>query len=444
MTKFILFGLGMVGASFLRIVKKEHMFDANCWYAIDKNNESKSIFTNIGGKPQNFSMIDVQLSDYTPIFSLLEEGDYLLDFSACQSNTDLLKICLEKNIHYLSTCSLPYEKPDDSVPDYHDFCIYRNIKKNAQPSAATSIIEFGMNPGMVSCFAKQAIKEIIKKDTGDFVTTHRKELLALVENEKYAEAAQMLEVDIIHVSDIDTTECKFIPNADTLYSTWNIDAFCKENTAPCEISLGTDIDVEKLSAIKQDNNAYDGFFIANDISIHTPEQSYSPYGSFVGHIVPHEEIYTIAYFFSLYKQDKLVYKPSVYFVYLPSPVAVESLVNGLANNFLGMNEYIIGPDDIAKGGEAVGVVVNGKNFQTRYFGNCLEAPIEGETPTILQVSASAFAAFRYMLDSPNEGFLLPEELNDEKILEYARPILQKYISFECPPLERTFFSKYGA
>lgn len=86
-------------------------------------------------------------------------------------------------------------------------------------------------------------------------------------------------------------------------------------------------------------------------------------------------------------------------------------------------------------------MLDGKNFETRYFGNKLVAPIENETPTILQVSASAYAAFRYMLDNPNEGFLFPEEVDDNKIVEYARSVLKEYVSFTCPKLERTFFKQ---
>ena len=442
MTRFVLFGLGMVGTSFLKIIKKEGMFVPESWYAVDKCKSRAEVFASVGGLPSHYLTVNIKLKEYEPIFSLLDEGDYLLDFSSCQSNTDLLQICIEKNIHYLSTCSLPYEAPHESVPDYHDFCAYRDIKKHKKLSPATSIIEFGMNPGMVSCFAKQAIKEIIKNDKGDFVNKHRTELQSLLDNGKYAEVAQRLEVDIIHISDIDVTELNFTPQENTVYSTWNVEAFCKETTAPSEMSLGTCADAENLRSITQEYNPQDGFFLSHELSIHSRERSYSPYGSFTGYIVPHEEIYTISQFLSIYENDRLTYKPSVYFVYLPCPASEKCLFEGFSDEFEGMNTHLITSEDIAKGGEAVGIVIAGKNFTTRYFGNKLEAPLDEETPTILQVSASSFAAFRYMLDYPDKGFLFAEELDDEKILEYARAYLKEYISFECPPLERTFFSKY--
>lgn len=434
----------MVGSSFLRLVKRENLFDADNWYVIDKSKKNLSVFTGIGGKSDNFLTINIKYKKYNDIFSMLGAGDYLLDFSSSQSNTDLLKICIEKNIHYLSTCSLPYEEPDEHIPDYHDFCIYREMKKNTNPSSATSVIEFGMNPGMVSCFAKQAIKEIVKKDTGTFVSTNRRKLQSMIDRGEYAKVAQQLKISTVHVSDIDTTEFKYPYKTKTIYSTWNIDAFYDETTAPSEISLGTDIKIENLSKITNDYNPNDGFFVSDKSSILTQDQSYSPYGSFVGYIVPHEEIYSIANFLSIYKGNKLVYKPSVYFVYLPCPFAVKGLFESISVGVDKMSKYLAAPKDIARGGEAVGIVVEGRNFQTRYFGNKLEAPIEGETPTILQVSASAMAAFRYMLDHPNQGFLFPEELDDEEILNYALPYMEEYVSLALPPLKKAFFKKYNA
>lgn len=73
--------------------------------------------------------------------------------------------------------------------------------------------------------------------------------------------------------------------------------------------------------------------------------------------------------------------------------------------------------------------------------NALLSPLDDDTPTILQVSASAYSAFRYMLDNPNKGFLFPEEVDDEQILKYAKPHLKGYESFECSKLERPLFNK---
>ena len=441
MVKFVVFGLGMVGKSFLNIVKKENIFDADNWYVIDKNPSAENDCLNIGGKKSNFIIADIEYNNYDAIFSILEKGDYLLDLSSSQTNTDFLSICMDKEIHYLSTSSLPYEEKAGSVPDYHDFCIYKKLKEKNNPNGPTSVIEFGMNPGMVSCFTKQCIKEIVKHDNHDFVVKNREILQNLINNNEYAKVAQMLEIEIIHVSDIDTTKTNFAPQNKCVYSTWNIEAFADETLGKSEFSLGTGVNHKIFGNEVNIFNEQDGYLLLNTIPVECIDQSYSPWGSFNGCIVPHEEIYSIADFLSVYKDNKLEYKPSVYFVYKPSDIALNSLIEAHKCNFENFTEHMIQPEDIAEGGEAVGIVIDGKNFTTRYFGNKLVAPIENETPTILQVSASAYSAFRYMLDNPNKGFLFPEEVDDEKVIEYAKVCLNEYDSFECPKLERPLFNR---
>jgi homospermidine synthase len=46
-----------------------------------------------------------------------------------------------------------------------------------------------------------------------------------------------------------------------------------------------------------------------------------------------------------------------------------------------------------------------------------------QNATTLQVAASVLAATLWMLDNPNEGVLLPDQLPHEAILEYAKPYL---------------------
>ncbi|MBR1778321.1 MAG: saccharopine dehydrogenase NADP-binding domain-containing protein [Alphaproteobacteria bacterium] len=434
MARFVVFGLGMVGRSFLRLAYENALVSPENWFAVEKNTDFIAFFKKYNGLEANYIIADVNHENYRHVFSFLNEGDYLLDFSSFPGNTDLLSFCMEKGIHYLSTCSLPLEKDGQSLPDHHDFILYKELKKKPLLSKATSIIEFGMNPGMVSCFLKQGLKAIAAKDDTPFVAAHRDELQELIKNGQYALAAQKLGVEVVHISDTDTTQVNFQSAPDTIYSTWNPEAFREESTNFSEISLGSDTAVETFGPRIKEYDASDGYLRLKDSAAIIKDQSVSPWGSFTGHIVPHEEIYTIADFLSVRKDDRLIYKPSVYFVYKACDIARQSL----SNNSKNVREHLISSDEISAGGEAVGIVLDGKNFKTRYFGNRLEIPIKEDTPTILQVSASAYAAFRYMLDNPSLGFLFPEELDDEKLLEYARPYLKEYVTFTCPPLERHF------
>ena len=64
MAKFVIFGLGMVGSSFLRIVHKNSLFDADNWYAIDKNPQALNSFEAVGGKKSHFIISNIQQAVY--------------------------------------------------------------------------------------------------------------------------------------------------------------------------------------------------------------------------------------------------------------------------------------------------------------------------------------------------------------------------------------------
>ncbi len=131
MVRFVVFGLGMVGRSFLRLAHEAALVDPEAWFALEKSESFRSIFIKYGGKKENFILSEVTQENFSSVFSFLEEGDYLLDFSSFQGNTDLLDFCMDRGIHYLSTCSLPLEINNAKIPDHHDFLIYKELKKNS-------------------------------------------------------------------------------------------------------------------------------------------------------------------------------------------------------------------------------------------------------------------------------------------------------------------------
>jgi homospermidine synthase len=162
-------------------------------------------------------------------------------------------------------------------------------------------------------------------------------------------------------------------------------------------------------------------------SIDCKEIVYSPQGKTEGYIVTHEEVFSISHFFSTTR-----YRPTVFFVYSPCQVSLQSVVNN--RDYRELNYSLLKKEHCSFGGESVGIIIQGKHFSTRYFGNHLLTKDLNETATVLQVSASAFSAFKYMIAHPTDGFLWPEELNHIDILNYANPFLKDYVSIECPSM----------
>lgn len=154
------------------------------------------------------------------------------------------------------------------------------------------------------------------------------------------------------------------------------------------------------------------------------EASFCPQGRMEGHISTHEEIFTIRRLFSYGS-----YMPTVHFLYFPCDYAIRSVVQfrkSPATRF-----HLITKDEIVDGGESVGILMQGKRFKSRYFGNYLKTSYLDESATIAQVAASSYAAFIYMLKHPTEGITMPEDVNEFEVLETTKQYLKEYQSFEC-------------
>lgn len=424
--KFYIWGLGEVGYSFLKKVKDEGLFDPSVFYCVEPNVDRKRLFINLGGLDSNFINDKITKDNYEKYISLLNKGDYILDFAIDIKNLTILEKCLTLGIHYLFTADASWNPDPDWLSVHQHYIEYLKLKSKFTGSEATSIVAFGMNPGLVSLFAKQGIKDIVNLDNSPYVRRNRKRLNKLLNEGKYNLVAKKLKVTYIQEIDNDDQEVSINYDGDTLYSTWNPWAFFYETISSPEVALGTKKEYLAYGKIF-DCDAKDLFVGLYKSGYEYPETTYSPQGSITGHISTHEEIFTIRKFFTYHN-----YKPSVYFVYSPCNYAIASIKDCKKRQL--SRSHLITKDEIVSGGESVGVIIRGKRFKTRYFGNYLKTTDIEETATILQVSAGAFSSFKYMLNHPNEGMLFPEELDEEEVLATAKKYLKEYISTEYPKI----------
>jgi homospermidine synthase len=51
-----------------------------------------------------------------------------------------------------------------------------------------------------------------------------------------------------------------------------------------------------------------------------------------------------------------------------------------------------------------------------------------QNATTVQVAISVVSAVRYMLKHPNEGFCLPDDIDEREILKVAKPYLGRFVS----------------
>ena len=453
--RIVQFGFGAVGKSFYEKITKEIKFNENRYFVITRESYEFDAYVNLGGLVSNFIVSEVTRENFRQVFEpYLSSGDLLIDFADTVGPRDICQWCAERNIMYINTGEADW-------PD-HWYCIFEeNELKNAlrekhKGSAVTNkypiVLQHGNNPGLVSHFVKAAIEYVVntqfKKD---------KHLKALIKNQKFNEAAQALGIRMIHVNDIDLQEVKDEYSDKMLFSTWCTDSFWFEMLSEATANIGTH---EQIDYAEECNfvNPEKGFLEFKKLAADKKCRTYYPGGGFEGFLVPHEETITIAKSLEVKEGEKVIYRPTVMFLYSPCTYASNYFKGAKVNDYpepdpdkpqdcenengqtiirgyvYPENVEIVYQEKIASGTEYVGVLLLGDNFQPVWVGNRVETSFlyknkkdsYWQTPTITPVAMSALAAVCWMLKNKEKGGIyFPDDIPDYK---YILKIAEKYIS----------------
>ncbi len=140
--------------------------------------------------------------------------------------------------------------------------------------------------------------------------------------------------------------------------------------------------------------------------------------------------------------------------YCPADVAIASLHELRMRHLVMQERQRILNDEILPGGaDAMGILLMGHPYRSWWTGSILtideaRALVPAQNATTLQVAASVMAATVWMIENPERGVLLPDDLDYDRILELARPYLGTYHSAAADwgPLdnrtESSLFSRY--
>ena len=453
--KIVQFGFGAVGKSFYEKVSKEIKFNENKYFVVTMDKEEFEAYINLGGIVANFIEAEVTKSNFKEIFGkILRSGDLLIDFADTVGTKDICDWCAKNNIMYINTGEADWPENWYSI-------LNENLKKNElkekyknsiQKNKNPIVLQHGNNPGLVSHFVKAGIEYIantqFKKD---------KELKKLIKENKFNEAAQRLGVKMIHVNDIDLQKINDKYDDNKLFNTWCIDSFFFEALSEATMNIGTQekIDFEdECKFIDYEN----GFIEFKKLAVEKECDTYYPEGKFKGYLVPHEETITIAKSLEVKKDNKVIYRPSVMFIYSPCEFARKYLKNAKVNEYPNPDpnkpldcenqngetiirgyvypkySEIVYKEKIESGTEYVGVLIMGENFKPVWVGNRIELSYlyknekdsYWQTPTITPVAMSALAAVCWMIKNKEKGGIyFPDDITDYK---YILKIAEKYIS----------------
>ena len=157
--------------------------------------------------------------------------------------------------------------------------------------------------------------------------------------------------------------------------------------------------------------------------------SWVPSGDIIGMLISHGESFTISDHLTVWQNDDPLYRPSVYFVYLVSDATLASLHELRMHEYRLQSDQRIMADDIIDGSDQMGVLLLGHELNGWWTGSTLSIQEtrrlvgNGHNATTLQVAASMLGALSWMIQNPNKGLCMPDDLPYKEILKIANPYL---------------------
>jgi homospermidine synthase len=296
---------------------------------------------------------------------------------------------------------------------------------------ATAVVEHGANPGLVSHFAKQALTEIAERLLTDGRAGDRRSgLEQALAAEDHARLAMLSGTKVIHVAERDTQISSVPKQVDEFVNTWSVEGFYEEGVAPAELGWGTHEKRLPPNAYVHTTEGPNNQICIARPGMETWVRSWVPLGGEIrGMVIRHGESFTMSEHLTVRDElGRAIYRPTVHYAYHPADVAINSVLELRMRRWEMQPRQRILNDEIVSGRDELGVLLMGHDYRSWWTGSQLSieearAIVPGQNATTLQVAGSIVAAVEWMLDHPNEGVRVPDELPWRDVLAVANRYL---------------------
>jgi homospermidine synthase len=296
------------------------------------------------------------------------------------------------------------------------------------------VIEHGANPGLISHFTKQGLLDIGKKMQKDGKARGRdaEEIQQLMKDQAWNELARKLGVKVIHCSERDTQITDVPKKVDEFVNTWSVEGFREEGTTTAEMGWGTHEKELPAYAVEHQSGPRNQICLAR-MGMNTWVVTWVPDYCIHGMVVRHGEAFTISDKLTVWEDGKAVYRPTVHYAYCPTDSAIASLNELRGYDYKLQPTYRILNDEITSGSDILGALIMGHPYNSWWVGSDLSIEesrrlVPHQNATTMQVAISVVAATLWMIQNPDRGVVVPDDLPHEFVLKVARPYLGKWIS----------------
>jgi homospermidine synthase len=368
-------------------------------------------------------------------------GDLLIDLAWNIDALELLQWCRDHGVRYINTSTElwdPYASGANAHPTaktlYYRHMNLRRLMAKWEGKGATAVIEHGANPGLISHFVKQGLIDIGQNLIADKkLKAHAAESVTeLIRTRQFNHLARAIGVKVIHCSERDTQITNQPKQVDEFVNTWSIEGFREEGTTTVEMGWGTHEKTLPKNTFQHKTGPKNQICLAQ-MGINTWVRSWVPDYNILGMVVRHGEAFTISDKLTVWEGKKAVYRPTMHYAYCPCDEAIASLNEMRGYNYkLNANQRIMN-DEITAGADILGALIMGHGYNSWWVGSDLSIEesrrlVPHQNATTMQVAISVVAASMWMLENPNEGVRVPDELPHDYILGIAKPYLGRWIS----------------
>lgn len=427
-------GFGSIGKPILYMILKLTSINGKNVTVICKEEEIRgtAYFKQFNVNFLNKTKVDE--NSYKTIFANIKKNDIIVDCAYDISTQDMMNMCQEKECHYINSCIEFWEYKNIHDPIkyslYYKHVALEELNKSFKSKKFNAILSMGCNPGNVSIWTKLGLEKLAEHYGID------------ITNLSYAEISEKIGVQVIHISERDTQTTVKPKKVNEYCNTWSSDseAFYEESLGCIEASWGTHEKGDQSDNLVKNKN--EQFAILNRLCINTIAQSIVPeYGRYFGYVIRHDESNTIGKYLQLENNGKIIYKPSVYYVYHPCDAAKISVEELKERNFNYQDNWRLLTDDLTDDGKDIlGLTFYLKNKEVFWIGSLLNVKEAREiynnefnefiNATNVQVVGGYLSGILHIIDLIKEntynGVMFPEDLPHKKIWKSSEPFFGEF------------------
>ena len=367
-------------------------------------------------------------------------GGLLIDLAWNIGCTDILNWCHDNKVLYVNTSVEewdPYADIHNKTP-LQKSLYYRQMQIRTMTAkwnhSTTAVLDHGANPGLISHFAKKGIVDIALKMLKDkAVPKKQKRVLdKLLDEKKYNNLAMEEGIKVLHCSERDTQITNRPKEVDEFVGTWSIEGLREEGIAPSEMGWGTHEKELPAHAHVPPYGPRNQIFLSQ-MGMNTWVRSWIPNQEIVGMVIRHGEAFGISDSLTVRKNGRAVYRPTVHYAYMTCHETISSLHELRCRNYELQPKLRIMTDEITSGEDILGALLMGHRYNSWWTGSILSIEesrrlVPHQNATTMQVAIGVVSALMWMIEHPNKGVCIPDDLPYDYILNIAKPYLGAVVS----------------